>query len=192
MMPYSRRQSVKSLRPAQTAKALTLVEMLVVVFIAGLIAAVAIPLSAGQSGFELEGAARRIMADARYAQSQSMNQRQGHSLVFDTGRGFYFYALPAAPSLAGIDPISKKDYLILFGDACTDPVLSAQSHAAEFPAVELDSVDFGGASTLCFDELGFPVDAAGAALSVATIDIRIGQSSRTITVDVSSGQVTIN
>ena len=162
------------------------------VLIAGLVAAVAIPLAASGGGFELERAARRIMADARYAQSQSMNQRQAHSLVFDAGQGFYFYASAGAPGQAGTDPISKKDYLILFAGACTDPVLSGQSHAAEFPAVELDSAYFGGDTTLYFDYLGFPVDAQGAPLSVATIGIRVGQSSRTITLDVSSGQVTIN
>lgn len=181
-----------SLRSAQTAKGVTLVELMVVVFIIGTVAAVAIPLSSSQSEFELEAAARRIMADARYVQSLSMNQRQAHSLIFDAAQGFYFYASPAAPAQAGTDPISKKDYRVLFSAACADPVLSAQSHAAEFPAVELDSVDFGGASTLCFDELGFPVDTAGVPLSVATIDIRIGQSIHTVTVDVSSGQVTIN
>ncbi len=164
------------------------------VFIAGLIAAVAIPLAASHSGFELEGAARRIMADIRYVQSQAMNKRAPQALVFDPDNGFYYCPSDADFDVPATEQISKKPYLILLRDnnGQKDQALWAQPHAAEFPAVELRSADFGGAGTLYFDELGFPVDVADAALSLATIGIRIGQSSRTITVDVSSGQVTIN
>ncbi len=52
--------------------------------------------------------------------------------------------------------------------------------------------DFDGEEELYFDQLGFPTDDEGTPLSAASILISSGQSSRTITVDVSSGQVTIN
>ena len=192
MTHYSQRHVMKSLRPAQTAKALTLVEMLMVVVIAGLIATMAIPMVGSQSGFQLEVAARRIVADLRYTQNQAMQQRQTKALVFDPAQGFYFYPSAADPGQPATDPISKKDYLILFSEGCDDPTLLARSHAAEFPSVELDSADFSGDTTLYFDYLGFPVDVNGTAVSVATIGIRVGSSSRTITVNSTNGEVTIN
>ncbi len=194
MMSYSQSCAIKSLRPLQTAKALTLVELMMVVFIAGLIAAVAIPLAASQSGFELEGAARRIMADIRYVQSQAMNKRAPQALVFDPNNGFYYCPSDADFDVPATEQISKKPYLIVLRDdrGSIDKDVWAQSHAAEFPSVNLDSADFDGEDELYFDSLGFPTDDEGTPLTGASIRISSGQSSRTITLDVSSGQVTIN
>ncbi len=192
--PHSRWFPVKSLRPVQTARAVTLVELLVVVFIAGLIATVAIPLSSSQSGFELEGAARRIMADIRYVQSQAMNKRAPQAIVFDPDNGFYYHPSQADFDVPATEQISKKPYLIVLrdNDGQKDDGVWEQSHAAEFPSVNLDSADFDEEEELYFDDLGFPTDGDGQALTGVSISISSGQSSRTITVDVSSGQVTIN
>ena len=192
--PYSHRPPVKSLRPVQTARAVTLVELLVVVFIAGLIAAVAIPLSSSQSGFELEGAARRIMADIRYVQSQAMNKGTSQALVFDRDDGFYYFPSEADFDVPATEQISKKPYLILLrsDDGHDEEDLWANPHAAEFPSVNLDWADFDGEEELYFDGLGFPTDDDGQSLTQASISISSGESSRTITVDILSGQVRIN
>ncbi len=192
MRPYSRRYPLESLQTAQVAPGLTLIELVVVALIVGLVAAVAIPVVNSQRGLQLDGAARRITADILYVQSQALHKRMPQALIFDPGQGFYYYPTDSDPSQPSIEPISKKDYRILFSKACADEDLLSQSHATDFASVNLDSADFAGGSELYFDSLGFPTDDDGTPLSGASISISSGGSSCTIIVDTVSGRVTIN
>ena len=114
------------------------------------------------------------------------------ALVFQTERGLYFYPSASNPEEPAIEPVSKKDYLILFGKACADEQVQGQSHVAEFPSVALESASFGGDSVLYFDWLGLPSAADGTPLSGAGIKISSGELFRTLTVETTTGRVTIN
>ena len=149
-------------------------------------------MASSQSGFQLDGAARRIMADIRYTQSQALHKGKPQALIFDPSLGLYYYPTDSDPDQAEIEPISKKDYRILFSQACADEDLLALSHAVEFPTIALAAASFGGDSVLYFDWLGLPVAADGTLLAGADIEISCGELSRTITVETTTGRVTIN
>jgi len=62
----------------------TMIELLVVLSLMGLMAAMAVPmLSGGVSGSELKGAAREVAAGLRFARSDAVATRRETRLVFD-------------------------------------------------------------------------------------------------------------
>ena len=72
----------RAARPAVAG--MSLIELLVVLMLMGLIAAMAVPLlSGGVSGSELKGAAREVAAGLRFARSGAVVSRQETRLVLD-------------------------------------------------------------------------------------------------------------
>ena len=181
----------EALQPLQTARAFTLAEMLVVVFVIGLLAMVVIPMASSGEGLELERAAYRIKADILYVQSRALTRRVPQSLIFDPNQGFYYCPSDSDASQPAVEPLSRKGYMVLFSLACADEAIMAQSHVDEFPAVDLAEVSFDGETVLYFDSLGLPTTTDGTALSEAAIGILAGGVSRIITLDTASGRVSI-
>ena len=83
--PCAHRSPRAGARPGlRAARGVTLLELLIVLMLMALIAAMAVPLvSGGVSGSELKGAAREIAAGLRYARSGAVASRQETQLVFD-------------------------------------------------------------------------------------------------------------
>jgi len=73
-----------SSRAPRRAAGVTMLELLVVLSLMGLMAAMAVPmLSGGVSGSELKGAAREVAAGLRFARSDAVATRRETRLVFD-------------------------------------------------------------------------------------------------------------
>ena len=71
-------------RALRHAAGVTMLELLVVLSLMGLMAAMAVPmLSGGVSGSELKGAAREVAAGLRFARSDAVATRRETRLVFD-------------------------------------------------------------------------------------------------------------
>jgi len=71
-------------RPGALASGVTLIELLIVLSIMGLIAAMVVPLISGNvSGSELKSAAREVAAGLRFARSDAVATRQETRLVLD-------------------------------------------------------------------------------------------------------------
>jgi type II secretion system protein H len=64
--------------------AFTLVEVLIVLMVIGIIAAIAVPLYVSAASTQLRTAANMIASDLEYAKSMSISTGQSHSIVFDT------------------------------------------------------------------------------------------------------------
>ena len=81
--PCPLRGSVPARAPRRAA-GVTMIELLVVLSLMGLMAAMAVPmLSGGVSGSELKGAAREVAAGLRFARSDAVATRRETRLVFD-------------------------------------------------------------------------------------------------------------
>jgi len=123
----------------------TLLELIVVMMILAIAAAVIVPQAVGTSGLKAQSAARVIMADLEYAQSQAIVTQQTVEVDFSVTGNSYAVTNTSGPL---IHPITKKQYIVDFD--------SQQG----FQGVRIDSADFGGGSKVGFDSLGAP-DADG-------------------------------
>ncbi len=153
----------------------TLVEVLIIVAIIGIAAAIVVPnmLAAGTLG--VQAAARIIIADILFAQNDAIAQQQNRRVVFD----------PANESYSLIDEVgtvltarwkggSDNNYTV---DFTTD---------TRFQGVVIVSANFGGATpqTLEFDALGGP-------LSGGTVEIEFQGTRYRVTVAAFTGRVTV-
>ncbi|GAB4109340.1 MAG: hypothetical protein Kow00105_18040 [Phycisphaeraceae bacterium] len=153
----------------------TLVEVLIVVVILGLAAAVVVPhmLSAGTLG--IQAAARIIVADILYAQNDAIAQQRTRRVVFDPNSESYSLqdengAILTARWKGG----AANNYIV---DFTTDN---------RFQGVEIVSADFGGATPTVLE-----FDALGAPLNGGTVEIEFQGLRYRVTVAAFTGRVTV-
>ncbi len=119
----------------------TLVEILVVVVILGIAAAMVVPHMSALGDMQASSAARVVLTDLQYAQNESVVTQRPVTVTFDTDA--HGYALSNADG-ALEHPLTKAAFQRLF------------PQMADFGQVRLTTADFGGASQVTFDTLGSP------------------------------------
>lgn len=145
-------------------RAFTLVELVIVLLIVGILAAVAAPkFSAALSSFRLRAVAERVAGDIRYAKRMAQQNSSTQTIVFDPDTESY--------TLAGIANVNRRAQTYRF--SLTDMEYECQ----------LVSADFGGSSSLTFGVFGRPV-------SPGTVVVGCAGATSTLTID-SLGQVSV-
>ena len=148
----------------------TLVEIIVVLVILAIAATVVVPYAVGTSSIQASSAARLIMSDLEYAQSQAITTQTPVSVTFSVSGNSYTVS-NASGTL--IHPISKQAYVVDFDTS------------SGFENVSVSAVDFGCAQDVTFDALGAP-DNDG------TVTVVAGSHTYTVTVAPVSGRVTVS
>jgi prepilin-type N-terminal cleavage/methylation domain-containing protein len=138
----------------------TLTELLIVVMLIAVLAAVAIPMALDTDDIQASAAARKITGDLQYAQNQAIATQTPITVTFSASGDSY--QLSNASGIL-VHPINKSSYVVSF------------STQRELSRVDVLSADFGGTSAVTFDEMGAP----GAGGSVA-----IQAGARTLTLNV--------
>jgi len=145
----------------------SLVELIAVITVVGILAAVAGPKFIGSDVFETRGAQATLMSALRYAQKTAVAQRRVVYVVLNTGARSVCLGYTNNCSQAVIDPSTQTAYSKVLPSAVS---LSATQNP------------------LGFDALGRPVPNAGATMTVQnTIDA--SDSPRTITIEADTGYV---
>lgn len=147
----------------------TLIELMVMLAILGIAAAVVIPSAIDQSPFESASGARTIMTDLEYAQNVAITTQTPVTVSFNVGANSY--QLTNASGLLK-NPMTKADYVVQ---------LAAQSG---LNGTKISSVSFNGAASVTFDEMGAPSNAG-------TVKIQAGASVCQITVAAATGKVSV-
>ena len=150
------------------AGAFTLAEMIVVIIIMAIAAAIIIPQAVGTSSLQARSAARMVMADLEYAQSEAIFTQLPVTVTFDSGGNSYTISNASGPL---VHPINKKDYVVGF-DSQTG-----------LKSVSIAAVGFAG-SAVTFDALGAP-DSGG------SVTVSAKEHSYQIAVAPVSGRVTV-
>jgi prepilin-type N-terminal cleavage/methylation domain-containing protein len=158
----------------------TLVEILVVVVILAIAAAMAVPMFSGAAGFQTQSAANMIAADLEYAKSMAISRQQQYGIMFDPDADSYQVvdcneAVIQNPVKAGFQ------YIVNFhGDSRTS-------------SVDLTVANFNGGSKIFFNYLGSPcITKDGATpLDSGTITVQGGGTTMTITVEPVTGYIRI-
>lgn len=148
------RDSVQSMggRRISGSRGFTLIEILLVVTILGIAAAMLIPSMGHTADFATESVVRRIVADLSFAQSDSMARQAKRRFHFDEdGLGYRILGEPFDPETDAIfDPISKGGagkYIVRFGPD------------SEFAGITISEPSFDGQMFITYDELGGPISA---------------------------------
>ncbi len=169
----------------------TLVEVLTVVVILGIVAAIVVPQFASADDVKAGSAARVVMADLMYAQSRAIATQSYQYVTFDASAQTYTLSggMPVSTSNTLDHPVEHRPYVIAFGTG------SARS----LSSVSFNSVSFDGKSTVAFDALGTPYsyDPAAAAgnrlspLSNGSLKLSSGNQTLTINIEPYSGELTV-
>lgn len=148
---------MKHTRSSSPTRAFSLVEVLLVVAIMGIIAAMAAPrYAAALNSYRADATARRIAADISMAQARARTTSSSRTIVFDADSNTY--------KIAG-----ERDLSVSTDTYTVD--LSGSPYFAR-----LSRFGFGGNATLSFNGYGVPSGAG-------TVLISVGATTRTVSID---------
>lgn len=182
------------------ARGHTLAEMLVVLAILGLVAALVIPTAAPASSFRADAAAQEVAQALRFAQSEALRTGQYYLVRCDVAAGSVtvarldINATPPAPDPAFpvLHPLDKKDYKIVFNPASTTSGVSIASCAFGYAdgSSGVPQIEFGGDGAPV-NLLGSSGAAVKAMNGTGQITLAAGPVSRTVQVAAVTGRVTL-
>jgi prepilin-type N-terminal cleavage/methylation domain-containing protein len=163
----------------------TLVEILCVVVILGIAAAMIAPSIGTRDDLNAAAAARAVMADITYARNRAIAMQAMQYMPFNVAGQSYAICSSMSPQTYVQHPVNLTNYITTFG-------------AGELAGSSLVSVNFnGGPTVLAFDELGAPYSYDTTAQLATPINgtgqivVSSGQVSLTITIQQDTGQLTV-
>ncbi len=168
------RQITESIRARRNPAGFTLIEMMIVVSIIAIAAALVVPMLGETSGSKLRGAAGMLVADVSFTQIETVAHGDDKRvLVFDNDDDTYYIAAESDTTTPITNPINGQAYLIDYGNGT----------AKSLEGVTIDSYSLDGD-----DELGFDVYGGLDQATDATITLGCDGASITITIDAETGE----
>jgi prepilin-type N-terminal cleavage/methylation domain-containing protein len=164
----------------------TLVEILMVVVIMGIAAAILVPQIGSRDDLRAAAAARLVISDLTYAQNRAIAQQKKHYVRFSGQQ----YSVCDSSALVAIDhPLkpaqSNGKYVITFGPGGTNGL----------DQTSIGSVDFASQTIIGFNDLGEPFAFDGLVetplTSSGTIIVQSGSNSLTIQIEPFTGESSV-
>ncbi len=157
----------------------TMIEMVVVMAILAIAAAIVVPMMSSAGTMQLRSAVNMVAADLEYAKSMSISRGQKYSVVFDKTAEAYWIIDDGGNTIQ--HPV-KKGFLYRT-DFRTDSRLDR---------VEISDANFDGTNQVSFDSLGSPYNGTGANLNSGVITLRAAGVTRTVHVESVTGYISIS
>jgi len=158
----------------------TLVELIMVILILSIAAAMVLPMASSAGSVQLRAAANMVAADLEYAKSMAISRGQAYSILFDKNNETY--RVQDHNEVDILHPVKKGlPYLVDF------------PHEGRLSRVTIDNAVFNGTSRVAFDYLGTPYDDNGASLNAAgSVILKAGGDTMTVKVEPVTGFITVN
>ncbi len=157
----------------------TLIELVMVIVISAVLAAVAIPRLQSFGTIKLYSTAQRVRADVRYVQQLAISRHDTYSVSFNVSANSYEVRRVADNQLA-VHPATRSVFAVK---------LDSDVQAS---GVKIISSDFGGTPALRFDWRGSPSNANNVTLSQAgSVRFAYGSDDVDIVVQPNTGMVSV-
>lgn len=169
-----------------TSRGFTIIEILLVVVIMAISAAIVVPLVGNRDDIVIAGATRKVVADFQYAQNYAIATRQTIYIRFQQDE--YELCTLSAGTLTRIThPVDKDVFVVRFGEFGDSNLTRAS----------LPQASIATKTVLGFDSLGTPFAFDAATLTrtnltaVATISMTAGDLTQVINIEPYTGEITV-
>ncbi|MBI9017443.1 MAG: prepilin-type N-terminal cleavage/methylation domain-containing protein [Phycisphaerae bacterium] len=158
----------------------TLAEILMVVVILAIAAAIIVPAMADTEEFILNSAAIDLNNALTYAQTQSIATGKIHRVVFSSDDQTVTIQIQNNDLSYGTikHPITKQDYQMSFGEP-------------SYAGIAMENIDFDAGDYLLYDGMARPYSDVGVDLADGSVELTGKELSRKITVQPVTGKITI-
>lgn len=169
---------VKSQLKTTSARAFTLIEVMMVILIIAVISGLVVPMFSATDATRLRAAAGRLAADLDFARVQSITHSDNPCVfVADSDNNSrYYLAMAGSTGTPVTNPVGGLNYEVIYGSG----------NASSLVGVTISSYDFNGDNLLPFQTYG-NLDQA----TDATITLTSGTYSVQITIDADNGEVSV-
>lgn len=169
------------------ARAYTLVEILVVVTVLGIAAAMVIPQMGSANVLRVQAAVRSVVADITLAQSDALAMQEARAIVFEPDENRYTLVEVVGDD---IDPEANA----MYESSGPGQRFVRDFDETEWGGAAITAAAFDGDETLVFDEMGSPIQEAGDSTPGlgGTVTITGSGSVFTVSVDAYTGRVTVS
>ena len=152
--------------------AFTLIELMIVIVIIGIAAAMAVPMVSSAGSFQIRAAGNIVAADLEYAKSLAISRGRPYKVVFNPGAESYQIQEPNGTAVV---PPGRKD-TTRFGPG------------SQLNNVLIAGANFGGSQTVTFDYLGSPEGLS----TQGVVTLNAGGIIKTVTVEPVTGFISVS
>jgi len=175
----------RNVKPRIVRHGFTMIELMIVVAIIAIAAAIVVPMTSSAGSMQLRAAVTMVAADLEYAKSMSISRGHRYAAVFTkTTESYQIEDLsePVGDPNRIIDHPVRKGFKYIVNFA-TDSRLSQ---------VDVVDANFDATDTVSFDYLGSPLNGSDTNLNSGVITLRAGGITRTVSVEPVTGYIAIS
>jgi type II secretory pathway pseudopilin PulG len=188
---------VSSPPQAAAARSYTLIELIMVMAVLALAAALLVPTLVGQDSLTVQAAVRLIIADLSFAQTDALaNQEYRRVVIYEDGSG---YCLISVPDENWVTPDDLDDPSVDYvydplghsGRYIVDFVEDERFEGVEITAADVDGLLLTDRPEITYDTLGGTVRPGGAPGTGGNIVVTFGDESYRVDIAPFTGKLTV-